>query len=300
MDSILDDTDTDLEYFDVLNLLPLSNVRLELNETKPGNIYTANESEESRFDQALDHALNEKTYLARKLSPEKRETEEEEEASLLLEKNITDEEKSSVDNAKHKLLQNASILAGKRKSQEMVGNRDKRKSSEEAEDVKSMWVSDSEDEADVIAQQSALSNGDSKCRSVDRENWKNKQNEERLDRVVKETVKGGILGLEMRSNGLGFGDHLASDAPSMDVRESMEGRESKICGNLTRSRSYVDSMNCQEPSEPEFDHVRYKIVKSNAFEKSVYVNSAKNEASYDGLMEYLKQYSFQVLFEILL
>lgn len=43
----------------------------------------------------------------------------------------------------------------------------------------------------------------------------------------------------------------------------------------------------------EFDHVRYKVVKSDTFQKNILTHS-KKEAEFDGLLQYLQDYSFQV------
>lgn len=46
--------------------------------------------------------------------------------------------------------------------------------------------------------------------------------------------------------------------------------------------------------EQEFDHVRYRIVKSDLFQKKIFANCEK-ESQFDDLMRYLKDYSFQEL-----
>lgn len=45
---------------------------------------------------------------------------------------------------------------------------------------------------------------------------------------------------------------------------------------------------------PEFDHVRYKVMKSDLFQKNIFANYEK-ESQFDGLMQYLQDYSFQEL-----
>lgn len=45
---------------------------------------------------------------------------------------------------------------------------------------------------------------------------------------------------------------------------------------------------------PEFDHVRYKVMKSDLFQKNIFANYDK-ESQFDGLMQYLQDYSFQEL-----
>lgn len=154
--------------------------------------------------------------------------------------------------------------------------------------------------------------------------------EGRLERIVKETssilgkachaVKGS-LGFEARSDSsdLGIGSEIGSDVRRLSVDENtnandeqntsrkqnmetdghanfevVEDKNQKNSTNLIRSRSCMDSMECQESDEPEFDHVRYKIVKSNMFGKNMF-NNAKKDVTYDGLMQYLREYSFQDL-----
>lgn len=47
-------------------------------------------------------------------------------------------------------------------------------------------------------------------------------------------------------------------------------------------------------SMPEFDHVRYKIIKPDLFNKKIIAN-CETESQFDGLMQYLQDYSFQEL-----
>jgi hypothetical protein len=48
-------------------------------------------------------------------------------------------------------------------------------------------------------------------------------------------------------------------------------------------------------SDIDFDHVRYKVMKSEMFQKNLLVNHHRKEAQFDGLMQYLQDYSFQEL-----
>lgn len=76
----------------------------------------------------------------------------------------------------------------------------------------------------------------------------------------------------------------------------MSKKEKKSGTNLTRSRSCMNSIDCPENDGPEFDHIRYKIVKSRLFGKNIFGNIPnKGDVGYDGLMEYLREYSFQEL-----
>lgn len=47
-------------------------------------------------------------------------------------------------------------------------------------------------------------------------------------------------------------------------------------------------------NDAEFDHVRYKVMKSDMFQKNLLVGNRK-ETQFDGLMQYLQDYSFQEL-----
>lgn len=47
-------------------------------------------------------------------------------------------------------------------------------------------------------------------------------------------------------------------------------------------------------NDVEFDHVRYKVMKSDMFQKNLLVGNRK-ETQFDGLMQYLQDYSFQEL-----
>lgn len=46
-------------------------------------------------------------------------------------------------------------------------------------------------------------------------------------------------------------------------------------------------------ADNDFDHVRYKVMKSDTFQKNLLTQS-RREAQFDGLMQYLQDYSFQV------
>ncbi|KAK0080903.1 hypothetical protein PV325_013141 [Microctonus aethiopoides] len=160
------------------------------------------------------------------------------------------------------------------------------------------------------------------------ENSRNQRNEGRFERIVKETTNiiekacnavKGSLGFEARSESsdLGLGSDCGSDTRRrsfddnvdiiddtmcQDVRKNsknhLNGNHLKVGRtNLTRSHSCVDSLECQPDNDGvEFDHIRYKIVKSKLFGKNLFANvSNKTEPDYDGIMEYLREYSIQEL-----
>ncbi|XP_043470664.1 protein javelin isoform X2 [Leptopilina heterotoma] len=221
---------------------------------------------------------------------------------------------------------------------------------EEAEDVRSIWISDEEEEMSRRPQVLKIIDNDltKRCNKTHQEtpseelietkksietarNFFEKKSiakdtdsptEGRFERIVKETsnifgkacnVVKGTLGFEAHSESSDLG--LGSDIGSIR-RQSVDDSKEKSPGkvetktelqkqerdtdelnyknrtNLTRSRSCVDSLECQ--GEPEFNHVRYKIVKSNLFGKSIFSTST-GDVTYEGLMDYLREYSFQEL-----
>nr|XP_031843789.1 uncharacterized protein LOC116431882 isoform X1 [Nomia melanderi] len=156
-------------------------------------------------------------------------------------------------------------------------------------------------------------------KTTSKESSKSKPNEGRFERIVKGTssilgkacsVVKGSLGFEARSESsdLGLGSESGSDTrrrsvdDGIDEDQTCSGKSSanesndskKGHSSLTRSRSCVDSIECHQDDGQEFDHVRYKIVKSNMFSKNIY-NAGRGDVTYEGLMQYLREYSFQEL-----
>lgn len=77
--------------------------------------------------------------------------------------------------------------------------------------------------------------------------------------------------------------------------ENVENKASKVdrcVSPIKVVRSKVDKVS--KPSEPEFDHVRYKVIKSDLFQKKIFAK-CEMESQFDGLMQYLQDYSFQEL-----
>lgn len=73
---------------------------------------------------------------------------------------------------------------------------------------------------------------------------------------------------------------------NVEVDESKNAKQNNRQNNqITKSLSI---------SYPEFDHVRYRVVKSNLFQKKFFANYEK-ESQFEGLMQYLQDYSFQEL-----
>lgn len=75
-------------------------------------------------------------------------------------------------------------------------------------------------------------------------------------------------------------DELASYTPSVEIVELDDQKRATIVK--------VQSMGAQD-----FDHVRYKIMKTDTFQKNILAQPRK-EAQFDGLLQYLHDYSFQV------
>ncbi|XP_044599335.1 uncharacterized protein LOC123275329 isoform X1 [Cotesia glomerata] len=164
------------------------------------------------------------------------------------------------------------------------------------------------------------------AKSLGMEGIKNECNQGRFQRIVKETsniigkacnaVKGS-LGFEARSESsdLGLGSDCGSDTRRRSIDDGDDcvddtgnrGLRNKSLQsdnvdkylkpktNLTRSHSCVDSIESQGTDGPEFDHIRYKIVKSRLFGKNIFSNVQNKSEGYDGLMDYLREYSFQEL-----
>nr|XP_012148862.1 PREDICTED: ERC protein 2 isoform X1 [Megachile rotundata]XP_012148863.1 PREDICTED: ERC protein 2 isoform X1 [Megachile rotundata] len=439
LDSILFEDDGELEYFDVLNLLPLSNVRLEFDEedarnnnhprnnsNSEGNKLKSLEYLESQFAEENSTRSNatdeekckESSTKEDNSSPEirvesyqdkdtkdpdslqgSRENSSPEQTKE--ECNLRDDsfsERVSVSRFKNKSDRRYTSLKPdeERRSEELKASYGKQidRQVEEAEDYKSIWISDTEEQEDMSRRPQVLkvvdndvtkrrhrrltteidlnakdkvegkrnerkgsngsvdvakSNGkieehdatlkntenvppeeDATKASVEeaknffeqknsqKTNGRSKQNEGRFERIVKETsnilgkacsaVKGS-LGFEARSESsdLGLGSESGSDTRRRSVDDGVDEDHSvtdkasstktkenkKVHSNLTRSRSCVDSIECQD-DEQEFDHVRYKIVKSNMFSKNMY-NGGRGDVTYEGLMQYLREYSFQEL-----
>ncbi|CAL1676194.1 unnamed protein product [Lasius platythorax] len=172
----------------------------------------------------------------------------------------------------------------------------------------------------VATMEDARNFSERKKEKTGKEATRNKQNEGRFEKIVKETsnilgkacsVVKGSLGFEARSESsdLGLGSESGSDSRRRSMDDGAEddrlsrnvdtsaapkiGDGKKSHTNLTRSRSCVDSIECQDDG-PEFDHVRYKIVKSHMFSKNMF-NTARGDVTYEGLMQYLREYSFQEL-----
>ncbi|XP_072940908.1 uncharacterized protein jv [Epargyreus clarus] len=81
---------------------------------------------------------------------------------------------------------------------------------------------------------------------------------------------------------------LCRDTPEIEIVElSSEDQNQKTQATLIKAKGYDKSCD-------DFDHVRYKVMKSELFKNSMIANYRK-EAQFDGLLQYLQDYSFQEL-----
>lgn len=75
-------------------------------------------------------------------------------------------------------------------------------------------------------------------------------------------------------------------------RSQSNSPENRMTNGNKQHKSLVKTKSIA--SEPEFDHVRYRVMKSDLFQKKIFANCQK-ESQFDGLMQYLQDYSFQEL-----
>ncbi|CAO1374263.1 unnamed protein product [Diamesa serratosioi] len=76
------------------------------------------------------------------------------------------------------------------------------------------------------------------------------------------------------------------------IVEIVEGQKSITTKQQQQHTTVVTTKN---NDEVEFDHVRYKVIKSDMFQKNLMVQNHRKETQFDGLMQYLQDYSFQEL-----
>ncbi|XP_071052533.1 protein javelin, partial [Onthophagus taurus] len=75
-------------------------------------------------------------------------------------------------------------------------------------------------------------------------------------------------------------------------REEKNDEEKQQAPNSGNHKPVFKSKSVIE--EPEFDHVRYRVLKSDVFQKKIYANCEK-ESQFEGLMQYLQDFSFHEL-----
>ncbi|CAD1476389.1 unnamed protein product, partial [Heterotrigona itama] len=406
LDSILFEDDGELEYFDVLNLLPLSNVRLEFDEedARDNNLRRRNDSVVKSLECLESRVVQERSSTRSNATDEekcketnaKEEDIEQPDCQRESDSSSRSRDNSSAENSSRQKDDRDTVICRGNEptdsnrpaclnvNEDRYGLDDEIVASdreqidrkvEEAEDYKSIWISDTEEQEEMSRRPQVLkivdsdvtkkrhrsltvelgsikrdeprsemlqSDGQKSGNCVDAVKWskkidevdgalknvekdasRGKQTEGRFERIVKETsniigkacsVVKGSLGFEARSESsdLGLGSESGSDTRRRSVDDGIdedhatsnckglsslakENASQKTRGNLTRSRSCVDSIECHpDDDDQEFDHVRYKIIKSNMFGKNMYA-STRNDVTYEGLMQYLREYSFQEL-----
>ncbi|XP_013136148.1 PREDICTED: uncharacterized protein LOC106101453 [Papilio polytes] len=85
------------------------------------------------------------------------------------------------------------------------------------------------------------------------------------------------------------GQDISRDTPEIEIVElsNEDDQNQKTQATIIKAKGY-------EKGCDEFDHVRYKVMKSELFKNSMIANYRK-EAQFDGLLQYLQDYSFQEL-----
>ncbi|XP_046753274.1 protein javelin isoform X2 [Diprion similis] len=429
LDSVLFEDDKELEYFNVLDLLPLSNVRLQFDDRNSSNNSIKAEKRERNRDlfeknyrkvQSSSDEYEDKYGIddPDKLRVENRKKEKSYQHSEGLEPDIAEalnaskieeiNDFSKSENRKEDAIYESRVdeeaigfedevfsqKSGKNRVLILDSDQDKFRADvavvrpvedyrriEEAEDYKSIWISDSEDQEEmsrrpqvlkvidndvtkrnrtsvieigdvteamnsakqtddstsegndcVITNDSKLSSNEDKANDSQDEvrvdavktffeskckvngEAKNERSEGKFGRIINHTTSmfgkacnavKGSLGFEARSDSsdLGLGSESGSDTrrQSMDGIDEAEDGPKEVANDTennhsTLSRSFSCSVDSSAKNEvsPEFDHIRYKIMKSDLFSKNMF-GSMKNEQVFDGLMQYLQEYSFHDL-----
>ncbi|KAH8266157.1 hypothetical protein KR038_007336, partial [Drosophila bunnanda] len=79
--------------------------------------------------------------------------------------------------------------------------------------------------------------------------------------------------------------------PSIEIVELGEGSQ-----KATIVKAAIDQDEDQDEDQDQFDHIRYKVLKSQQLIRSnILATRNKKEAQFDGLIQYLQEYSFQEL-----
>ncbi|CAK1604491.1 unnamed protein product [Parnassius mnemosyne] len=110
-----------------------------------------------------------------------------------------------------------------------------------------------------------------------------------VEKIVKES-EGTIYDKpKIEKNAINVEENLFRDTPEIEIVElsSEDNQNQKTQATIIKAKGY-------EKGCDEFDHVRYKVMKSELFKNSMIANY-KKEAQFDGLLQYLQDYSFQEL-----
>lgn len=110
--------------------------------------------------------------------------------------------------------------------------------------------------------------------------------------------------IEMKENNLkSMSKAFATSKSSNDIPQSIRNEEGfqsffptvEII-ELNNGETQAALVTARKLNDVEFDHVRYKVMKSEMFQKNIARSSKhKKETQFDGLMQYLQDYSFQEL-----
>lgn len=93
-----------------------------------------------------------------------------------------------------------------------------------------------------------------------------------------------------------FAEDKDIDAKETISRDICKEEVSNDKPNLQTTRNIgKDDKKMKKTDEPEFDYVRYRVIKSDLFQKKIFANCENKSEFDDLLMQYLQNYSFQEL-----
>lgn len=90
-------------------------------------------------------------------------------------------------------------------------------------------------------------------------------------------------------------DEFCSFMPSIEIVELDGDKKATIVSAVPPDSEDASALANDANGEPQFDHIRYKVLKSQQLLRSNMVPRSKKEAQFDGLIQYLQEYSFQEL-----
>lgn len=110
--------------------------------------------------------------------------------------------------------------------------------------------------------------------------------------------------INSKKNLKSMSNKYSSSKSTNDIPESLRKEEDGFQSffptveivELNNGETQAALITSRKLNDVEFDHVRYKVMKSDMFQKNIVKNSNhRKENQFDGLMQYLKDYSFQDL-----
>ncbi|XP_028897629.1 protein javelin [Zeugodacus cucurbitae] len=90
-------------------------------------------------------------------------------------------------------------------------------------------------------------------------------------------------------------DEFCSFMPSIEIVELDGDKKATIVSAVPPDSEEAYALANDANGEPQFDHIRYKVLKSQQLLRSNMMPRSKKEAQFDGLIQYLQEYSFQEL-----